>query len=102
MAIQEIMALMPSDNITLNNDNLINVNKSDQASFSNLIEQSASEVNRTLVTANDNLHKLAKGEQISTHELMLSLEQAKYQLELSLEIRNKLVEGYQEVMRMQL
>lgn len=42
-----------------------------------------------------------KGEGPSVHTVMLATEQAKLNMEFAVEIRNKVMEAYQEVMRMQ-
>src|SRR4030088_1516281 len=43
---------------------------------------------------------LAKGEPIDIHEVMLNTEQASLGFSMALQVRNKLVDAYQEVMRM--
>jgi flagellar hook-basal body complex protein FliE len=43
---------------------------------------------------------LAKGEPIDVHEVMLNTEQASLGFSMALQVRNKLVDAYQEVMRM--
>lgn len=43
----------------------------------------------------------AAGEPVSPHELMIAMEQARTSLQLAVEVRNRLVEAYQEVSRMQ-
>lgn len=41
------------------------------------------------------------GETENTHEVMIAMNQAELQFQLLTEVRNKLLEGYQELMRMQ-
>ena len=43
---------------------------------------------------------LAKGNPIDIHEVMLNTEQASLGFSMALQVRNKLVDAYQEVMRM--
>jgi flagellar hook-basal body complex protein FliE len=43
---------------------------------------------------------LAKGEPIDLHEVMLNTEQASLGFSMALQVRNKLVDAYTEVMRM--
>jgi flagellar hook-basal body complex protein FliE len=45
--------------------------------------------------------QMAAGEPIDLHEVMLARETASLQFQLAVQVRNKLVESYQEVMRMQ-
>lgn len=55
-----------------------------------------------LKTADAQLRGLAAGEDIPVHELMISMERARMDLMLMVEVRNRLVEAYQELTRMQL
>lgn len=43
---------------------------------------------------------LAKGDPIDVHEVMLANEQASLGFSMAVQVRNKLVDAYQEVMRM--
>ena len=45
--------------------------------------------------------QMAAGDPIDMHEVMLSRETASLQFQLAVQVRNKLVEAYQDVMRMQ-
>ncbi|WP_269078436.1 flagellar hook-basal body complex protein FliE [Xanthomonas arboricola] len=53
-------------------------------------------------TADQQLRAMAAGQEVAPHDLMISLEEARMHLTLLSEVRNKLVEGYQELSRMQL
>jgi flagellar hook-basal body complex protein FliE len=44
--------------------------------------------------------KLATGEPVDIHEVMLNTEQASLGFSMAVQVRNKLIEAYQEVMRM--
>jgi flagellar hook-basal body complex protein FliE len=46
--------------------------------------------------------QLAAGDPVDLHEVMLARETAGLDFQLALQVRNKLVEAYQDVMRMQL
>jgi flagellar hook-basal body complex protein FliE len=77
-------------------------NQQGGAAFVQMLQDGVSEVNQTLSSANVQLERLALDKPVSTHELMITMEKAKLQLSMAIEVRNKLVEGYQELMRMQL
>ena len=47
------------------------------------------------------MQKLAAGETIDLHQVMISAEQTDIAFRVALSLRDKLVEAYQEVMRMQ-
>lgn len=70
-------------------------------SFAKWLGQEMNAVNRQIQGAEAQVQKLAAGEQDNLHQIMLSLETAKLGFELALQVRNRLLEGYQEIMRMQ-
>jgi flagellar hook-basal body complex protein FliE len=45
--------------------------------------------------------QLAAGEPVELHEVMLAQDRASLGLQLAVQVRNKLVEAYQEIMRLQ-
>jgi flagellar hook-basal body complex protein FliE len=60
-----------------------------------------SHLNETPGTAIESVENMIVGEPTEIHSLMIELEVAKLQMQLAVEIRNKLVEAYQELSRMQ-
>ena len=70
--------------------------------FSSWLTQQMNEVNSQINAAEAQVNQLAVGETGNLHEVMLSLEKAKLSFELVVQVRNKLLEGYQEIMRMQI
>lgn len=51
--------------------------------------------------ANQAIASLAAGEDIEIHQVMLAMQEADISFQLALEVRNKIIDAYQEVMRMQ-
>jgi len=77
-------------------------NKTDSAeTFSNIMWNALQEVNRLQLKADQSTEKMVLGEVNDIHQVMLDTEQAKLALQLTVQIRNKLVEAYQEISRMQ-
>lgn len=70
-------------------------------SFADWLGQELATVSEQIRTADLQVRQLAAGEHDNLHQVMLSLEKAKLGFELMVEVRNKLLEGYQEIMRMQ-
>jgi flagellar hook-basal body complex protein FliE len=70
-------------------------------SFGEVLERFVMEVDTLQHRAEDSRVKLASGEITDVHQVMQAVEEASLSMELMLEIRNKIVEAYQEVMRMQ-
>ena len=52
--------------------------------------------------ADDKAMELATGEPVDLHDVMISRETASLHMQLALQVRNKLVEAYQDVMRLQI
>lgn len=75
---------------------------SSDTNISTWLESMVIDSNDKIQQSEQMLLDLTSGKAVSTHEVMLVLEQAKLQLSLFSEIRNKLTEGYQELMRMQI
>ena len=69
--------------------------------FANWMTEQVSDVNRQIQTAEQSLRSLAAGDG-NLHQVMLDLEKARTVLQLTLQVRNKLLEGFQEIMRMQI
>lgn len=73
-----------------------------QADFSNVIKLGIDGVDGALGGADVAVRAVAAGQEIATHDVMISLEQARMRLMLLAEVRNRVVEAYQELSRMQL
>jgi len=73
-----------------------------KSDFSKWFNSEMNELNQQLKASEINLEKLATGETNNLHEVMLSLEKAKMSFQLTVQVRNKLLEAYQEIMRMQI
>ena len=69
-------------------------------SFSKTLERFVSDVNSLQNQADVSIEKLATGEISDVHQVMKAVEEANVAMEFMLEIRNKIIEAYQEIMRM--
>jgi flagellar hook-basal body complex protein FliE len=70
-------------------------------SFANWFARELDAVNSQLISSEKQVQQLAVGQNDNLHQVMLSLEKAKLEFELVIQIRNRLLEGYQDIMRMQ-
>ena len=70
-------------------------------SFSNVLGQFVGEVNSKQAAAGDAVTGLLSGGNVSLHQAMIAMEEANVSFQLMIEVRNKLLESYQELMRMQ-
>jgi flagellar hook-basal body complex protein FliE len=73
-----------------------------QADFAPAIAQGVQSVNEALHVADQQVRSLAAGQEVAPHDVMISMEEARMQLMLLSEVRNRVVEAYQELSRMQL
>ena len=69
--------------------------------FANVLKDSLSEVNRLQQKADASITALATTDKASLHETMIAMEEASVSFKLMMQVRNKIVEAYQEVMRIQ-
>ena len=69
--------------------------------FGQALTNAISGLNESQNAADDASVRLAAGEPIDLHEVMLARETASLHFQLAVQVRNKLVEAYQDVMRMQ-
>lgn len=70
--------------------------------FADTLKNSLDKINDMQITADEATRAFVSGEDIEIHEVMLAGEEAKVSLQFAVEMRNKLVEAYQELSRMQL
>jgi len=70
-------------------------------SFSNILKQSLNEVNNTQVTAYNAMNDIATGKVENLQEAVQKIEEAELSLKLGLEVKNKALGAYKQVMAMQ-
>ena len=69
--------------------------------FSDLVKEFVGDVNELQFKSGHAIDMLVTGEAADVHQVMVAVEQAGIALDLMLEIRNRVMEGYQELIRMQ-
>jgi flagellar hook-basal body complex protein FliE len=72
-----------------------------QKSFASVLKDSINQVNKSQLEADSMTEKLAQGENVDLHQVMITQQKANITLQATLEVRNKVIEAYQEMMRMQ-
>lgn len=68
--------------------------------FSSFLNQALEDVNKQQVTSSEASKQIAAGNVNELHKALILKEQAGVTLDLTLQVRNKVVEAYQEIMRM--
>jgi flagellar hook-basal body complex protein FliE len=70
-------------------------------SFTEMLKDSIDKTNDIQIQADNAAKELAAGRNKNIHETMLMLEKADMSFKLMMQVRNKIIEAYREVMRMQ-
>ncbi len=78
------------------------VNENEEINFSKVLEKALDTVNQKQIDSETMTQKAILGEVDNVHDVLLAAEEAKLSLELTVQIRNKIVEAYQEINRMQI
>ena len=82
----------------LNQDSI----KSEDKNFSSFFKDALSEVNELQIISDEYKDLLVTGDVDNLHDVTIAAEKANISLQLTLGIRNKVVEAYKEIMRMQI
>jgi flagellar hook-basal body complex protein FliE len=72
------------------------------ASFGQILTNGIDAVNNKAIAADNLVRAFAVDDSIPVHQVTFALTQAQLSLELTMQVRNRLVEGYQQLMNMQL
>ncbi|HKX63028.1 MAG TPA: flagellar hook-basal body complex protein FliE [Verrucomicrobiae bacterium] len=69
--------------------------------FEKMVTDFVGEVTAKQAEAANSVNGLMSGQNVSLHQTMIAMEEASISFQLMVEVRNKLLESYQELMRMQ-
>lgn len=72
-----------------------------EGGFASFLQKSMGDVNELLAQADKKSVELASGKSENLHDAMISFEKAETALKLMVQARNKAIEAYHEIMRMQ-
>jgi flagellar hook-basal body complex protein FliE len=72
-----------------------------QKSFAATLKDAVGQVNTLQKESDHKMQELATGKSQNIHETMIAAEKADIALRLMVQVRNKMIEAYQEMMRMQ-
>jgi flagellar hook-basal body complex protein FliE len=71
-------------------------------SFSDILTSGMAGVEKKLAAADDLVKRFTLGGNIPVHQVTYALEEAKMSVELAMQVRGRLLDGYRELMNMQL
>jgi flagellar hook-basal body complex protein FliE len=69
--------------------------------FGRMVSEGLQAVDAQLKTSQADLQQLALGQAPNLHEVMIRLEESRIAFQLMLQVRNRVLEAYQDVMKMQ-
>jgi flagellar hook-basal body complex protein FliE len=72
------------------------------AGFADLLGQAIGQLQQISDNANSKVNAMATGEDVEIHDVMIALEAESLAMNMVTTVRNKAVEAYQEVFRMQM
>jgi len=83
------------------NISIPSVKKQNESDFSKVLSDALKNVNEQQKNVEKMADDFAMGKVSNIHELIVEAEKASISLRLTVEVRNKIVEAYREIMRMQ-
>jgi len=69
--------------------------------FGEMFSQGITKLNEQLLTNQVDLQQLATGEAQNLHQIMIRLEESRVSFQLMMQVRGRLLEAYQDIMKMQ-
>lgn len=76
--------------------------ESGKGSFADMIADAVNSVDEAQKTADQNVQDVVTGKSDNIHEVMISMQKAQLSFQMMTEMRNKVVQTYQELSRMQI
>lgn len=69
--------------------------------FASTLAEAAAGVNQSVTAADAATRALAAGEDIPVHDVMIALEEARVDMQLVIQVRNRLLSAYHDIVTMQ-
>lgn len=73
----------------------------DSKKFSSLLNEAMNEVDQAQKASDEQISKVLSGDVQDVHTAMIAMQKAELSFQMMMQVRNKLVDAYHEVMRMQ-
>jgi flagellar hook-basal body complex protein FliE len=101
MKIGQTLTVLPGLGLEDNKKQIDRTLRETNASFGETLRRAIEDVNSLQQQAGQAVERLTGGEEVDLHEVMIAVEKAKTSFDLLMEIRNKTIDAYRELMRMQ-
>ena len=90
----------PTEQININSNSNTTATDKKSVPFSDFLNNAISDVNKLQVESEELNEAFAMGKNDNIHQVMIAAEKADMALQFTIQIRNKVLEAYQEIIRM--
>lgn len=103
MSIDPTVFLAPVGDVTPFDapERLTDVSRPSQSDFASWMAKELGAIGDKVAQSDQLLQRVALGDVDNLHQIMISLDEAKLSFQLLVQVRNKLLEAYQDILRMQ-
>ena len=101
MKINQALTLMPNIDSPMSGRQINKTLQDNNETFGTMLTQAISDVNTLQDEASKAMDNMVHGESTDMHGVMIAVEKARTSFDLLMEIRNKTIDMYQQLMRMQ-
>ncbi|HOV98545.1 MAG: flagellar hook-basal body complex protein FliE [Bacteroidetes bacterium] len=101
MKINQNLTLLPNIDSKVDGRKINKTLEATNESFGEMLSQAITDVNRLQSEAGKAVENMVKGEETDIHNVMIAVEKARTSFDLLMEVRNKTIDMYRELMRMQ-
>ncbi|HVN47595.1 MAG TPA: flagellar hook-basal body complex protein FliE [Bacteroidota bacterium] len=101
MKISQGLALLPNIDSPINGNQINKALQNTNDSFSTMLSQAVTDVNTLQNEAGKAMDSMVRGQATDLHEVMIAVEKARTSFDLLMEVRNKAIDTYRELMRIQ-
>ena len=101
MKLNQALTLLPNVAGPVSGGEINKAIKESSTTFGQTLTQAISDVNNLQSEAGRAVEKMVAGEGTDLHDVMIAVEKARTSFDLLMEIRNKTIDMYQEIMRIQ-
>ena len=70
-------------------------------SFGDVLNNARNDVNQEQLNAAQKVEQFSEGKNMDVHDLMITVEKANIALDMAVQVRNQIVNAYQQIMQMQ-
>lgn len=75
--------------------------KEGTVAFGQVLSEAMQDVNKAQLESNEQIHQMLSGDIQDVHSAMIAVQKADLSFQMMMQVRNKLIDAYQEIMRMQ-